>query len=629
MAITNAKVLRTVLRLSCCSVGFGLSLLGIYMPWVLVITGLGLAWRQSRRVASSGWTHGTARLASLKELIRYSMLGQDGLILGTTDLMPRPSLKDGIAALWRASLTPELACYLFLHALGGWRWAGDRMIRITKFTHLITCAPTGRGKGIGVLIPNLRSYPHSCVVTDPKGELFMETAAIRHHKLKNRVIKLDPFDVCGYGSDRLNPLDFIDDSAPDFLDQCRDLADMMIMQTGKEPDPYWNDSARGVLTAFIAYVCACETNPEARTLDLVRDLVSSRHSYTESIGVMQRTESHNGIIKRLGHSLTWHVDRELGSVLSNVQRHTEAFDSPLIAQNMTSSTFDPRCLRSGRVTIYLILPHDKLETLSPLMRVWIGVILRVITRGKPSEKNPVLFLLDEAAHLGKIRVLEQAVTLMRGMGIRLWFFFQSLHQLQDCFGDKAKTVLDNIDTQQHFAINDPDNAEAISKRIGDTTISITTFGENQGWTENTGGTGPPSGSTSGGQNVSVTNNGRRLFKSEELIVLPEEVALVFHRNLPVIPVRLVKYFEHPSFRNNGTGQEPGLSRSATEKAVCLLVACLAFAALVASLTLSPSEPFGPINYRPRMARPGFVRRVSRGGGTHAVPSPVTNLGDFE
>ena len=29
------------------------------------------------------------------------------------------------------------------------------------------------------------------------------------------------------------------------------------------------------------------------------------------------------------------------------------------------------------------------------MRLWIGVILRTITRGKATERNPVLFLLDE------------------------------------------------------------------------------------------------------------------------------------------------------------------------------------------------------------------------------------------
>ena len=88
--------------------------------------------------------------------------------------------------------------------------------------HLATFAPTGRGKGVSVLIPNLLSYRHSCVVTDPKGELFQLTSEHRRQKFGHRIIRLDPSELCGPGSDTFNPLDFIDDKADDFLDQCRD-----------------------------------------------------------------------------------------------------------------------------------------------------------------------------------------------------------------------------------------------------------------------------------------------------------------------------------------------------------------------------------------------------------------------
>lgn len=461
MPTASVCVLRSILMMACSCVAFGLFMLGVRMPFMFVVIGLGVAWKGARGWAGSGWSHGTARIARLGELVRYRLLANDGLILGTTGLLPRPTLKEGLSALI-SSTSAEWACRQFLSALGGSKWVSDRMIRIQNFTHLATFAPTGRGKGVSVLIPNLLSYRHSCVITDPKGELFVLTADHRRQRFGHRIIRLDPFGLCGPGSDALNPLDFINDKADDFLEACRDLADMLIVQSGKEPDPYWNESARSVLTAFIAFVCACEDQPGKRTLDTVRDLLSSRHSYNKAIEIMQQVESHGGVIQRLGHSMTWHVDKELASVLSNVQRFTEYLDSIPVARNVSFTTFDPMWLRTGRASIYLCLPHDRLETLAPLLRLWIGVILKVITQGKPSERNPVLFLLDEAAHLGKIRVLEQAVTLMRGMGIRLWFFFQSLHQLNEVFGDKAKTILDNIDTQQYFAVNEFENADALS-----------------------------------------------------------------------------------------------------------------------------------------------------------------------
>jgi type IV secretion system protein VirD4 len=84
------------------------------------------------------------------------------------------------------------------------------------------------------------------------------------------------------------------------------------------------------------------------------------------------------------------------------------------------------------------------------------------------------------AHLGPMQVIEDAVTLMRGMGIRLWFFFQRIEQLKTCFGEKAGTTRDNIGTQQYFGIDSYETPEEISKRIGDATISITSDNDTTG-----------------------------------------------------------------------------------------------------------------------------------------------------
>ena len=68
------------------------------------------------------------------------------------------------------------------------------------------------------------------------------------------------------------------------------------------------------------------------------------------------------------------------------------------------------------MTVYLIVPGDKMVVWAALQRLWLGCLLRIITRGVPTEKNPVLFLVDECAHIGKMQALEDAVTLHA----RLW-----------------------------------------------------------------------------------------------------------------------------------------------------------------------------------------------------------------
>src|SRR5436190_1431125 len=45
--------------------------------------------------------------------------------------------------------------------------------------HLMTVAPTGAGKGVGLIIPALLTYPGSVIVTDIKGENYQVTARYR------------------------------------------------------------------------------------------------------------------------------------------------------------------------------------------------------------------------------------------------------------------------------------------------------------------------------------------------------------------------------------------------------------------------------------------------------------------
>lgn len=615
MRINNALAMRTGLQIACCCIGFGLVMVGLNISPLFWLIALGAALKNARRWTGSVWSHGTARMASISDLLRYRLLGDDGLILGTTGFMPRPSQKEGLSALFSDSMSPESGVFLFLSAFGGSRWVSDHLIRIRDFVHLATFAPTGRGKGVSVLIPNLLTYPKSAVITDPKGELYKITAGYRRQKFGHQIFRLDPFGISGPGAEAFNPLLFIDPLAEDFLDQCRDLANMMIVRTGHEHDPHWNDSAELVITAFIAYVCACESQLAERTLHLVRDLLSSRHSYAKAVETMQQVDGFGGVIQRLGHELSWFADKELGSVLTTVNRQMAFLDSQAIARSTASSSFDPRVLRSGRASIYLCLPHDRLETLAPLMRMWVGMIIRIITRGAPDERNPVMFFLDEAGHLGKIQVLEQAVTLMRGMGIRLWFFYQSINQLYTVYGEKASTILDNIDTQQYFGVNSFFAADELSKRIGESTIPIVSRGENSGYSRQSSNSGQGSSTVSSGTNVNYSDTGRRLFKAEEIMVLPDDMALIFHRNLPVISARLFKYYDEPGFLSNGPSARQGWKVKVNPAAAIFLVVFLVMAAIAALRSTSERAAI-------TAARPS---RVQSNAKEWAVPRPAQSI----
>ena len=188
-------------------------------------------------------------------------------------------------------MSSDIACDQFFSAFYNARRLANRMVRVKDYVHLATFSRTGGGKGVSVVIPNLLTYPGSVVTIDPKCENYLKTAAFRRDRLRSKIVRFDPSLLAGPGAASFNPLAFMDPAALDFLDQCRDLANMLVVRQGNEPEPHWNDSAELVLTAFIAFVCACEKDPAERTLQTVRLLVSDREKFTRAVEVMRQLDN--------------------------------------------------------------------------------------------------------------------------------------------------------------------------------------------------------------------------------------------------------------------------------------------------------------------------------------------------
>ena len=103
----------------------------------------------------------------------------------------------------------------------------------------------------------------------------------------------------------------------------------------------------------------------------------------------------------------------------------------------TVSSFDPADLLTGKMTVYLVLPPEHMRAQSPLLRLWIGSMLRAVVKGGLQEKTKVHFVLDEAASLGHMDALDDAVDKFRGYGVRLQLYYQSLGQLKKLLARRA------------------------------------------------------------------------------------------------------------------------------------------------------------------------------------------------
>jgi type IV secretion system protein VirD4 len=341
------------------------------------------------------------------------------------------------------------------------RYVGDR--------HVMTIGPNGSGKSRRVLLPNLLSLTGwSVVVVDPKGDLCALSREARE-KAGARSIILNPFGVLDVPSDGFNPVAALDQSSDDYPDDALALADSLIRIEGKEP--HWAASAQDLISALMMY--SNLTQVDGGSLGHVRQMLGrTPEAFAGTIKLALKLADERGC-EELYNKAARFADmsgesRELTSILSTALTQTRWLDSRPIKKDLNGTTeHDFRCLKKEPVTIYLILPPNRLGTHATWMRLMIASILMPLLKDTTAGTVPLLLMLDEYPALaeGGFNVIEKNMAMFRGYGIKLWTVFQDLSQAKKLYGENWESFAANAGVLQSFAPQDLTTADYLSKRM--------------------------------------------------------------------------------------------------------------------------------------------------------------------
>lgn len=408
--------------------------------------------------------------------------------------------------------------------------------RFRQDGHILTCAPTGAGKGIGAVIPNLLAYPGSAFVLDVKGENYAVTARARR-EAGQFVALIDPFGITGMPGHAMNWLDSLDPDDPDVVGRAGALADMLVVVTG-ESEPHWNDTARELLRGLLIYVAGLPS--ERRTMGELRRIVTaSEDELADTFADMMADPDRGQHLP--ARAATAHLnrpDRERGSVLSTVVRHTAWLDDPRLCAALERSDFDLRDLKRQPMTVYLAMPPDRLRTCLGFVRGFIGLALDAITitPGRPARR--VAFFLDEFGQLGRMDRIADGITLLRGYGAQLWLFVQDLSQLKAVY-PRWQSFMANT-TRQFFGTADYDTARYISNALGQQTIAFETTSRSY---QAGHGLKPGTRSSSRGEHL----HGRPLLTPDEVMRLGPAQPIVMIAGEPPYRLDRLNYLADPVY----------------------------------------------------------------------------------
>lgn len=345
--------------------------------------------------------------------------------------------------------------------------------------HLITIAPTGSGKGRSVIIPNLLQYNGPVIVVDPKGENYAVTSKYRR-SIGHKIVRLDPFElcdeICEIGDEfdepaSLNPFDIMEYTTADTADDIRTVVEMASAESYYS-DPFWPIMGKSLMS--LAAQCVHHSHHEDLSLPAIKSFIDSQELSSHLKSLRDDVDLPSGVRGEINGILSVAAAQStLAGIVGMAKSNLTIFSDPSVVRSTTTTSFDLLdVFESQPITVYIVIPVDKLASHQPLLRAWIGAFLRLMTSRKNKVHPRTLLMVDEAAQLGRLGALEEAITLARGYGVQLWSFWQDFSQVRRSFPESWETVLNNCAIVQFFGAKNTLARDQISSITGIDTVAL-------------------------------------------------------------------------------------------------------------------------------------------------------------
>ena len=465
---------------------------------------IGMAvWRS--RLARRVTTYGSARWADIDDIRKSELISESGVFLGRKD---------------------------------------SGYLRHDGPEHVMAFAPTRSGKGIGLVVPTLLSWPGSAVIHDIKGENWTLTAGWRARF--SHCLLFNPTDA---RSAAYNPLLEVRRGDHEVRD-VQNIADILVDPEGAlERRNHWEKTSHALLVGAILHVLYAG---EDKTLRGVANFLSDPACPFEVTLHRMMTIRHLGndgtghphpVVASAAREVLNKSENERSGVLSTAMSFLGLYRDPTVAAVTSRCDWRIADLISAEhpVSLYLVVPPSDISRTKPLIRLVLNQIGRRLTESLDGSdgierRHKLLLMLDEFPALGRLDFFESALAFMAGYGLRAYLISQSLNQIDKAYGQNH-SILDNCHVRIAFATND----ERTAKRISDALGTATELRAQRNYA------GHRLAPWLGHLMVSRQETARPLLTPGEVMQLPPDDAIVMVSGHPPVKARKIRYYLDRNF----------------------------------------------------------------------------------
>lgn len=349
----------------------------------------------------------------------------------------------------------------------------------------IVIGGSGAGKSFRKIKPDIMQMFGSYIVTDPKGELYRDTAKfLKQNGYKVRVLNLLDIGL----SNTYNPFAYMVEEQ-DVIN----IADLFMKNSAGEgeKEDFWTGAAQDLLVAIMVYLFKTpyEFKSFGRVVRLVNSVQYKDGKIDDLCELARCLKKHaidhpNDVASINWAGIQGTPQETLGSICKTLSTRLRLWAVEAVDELTATDEMDFDSIGKEKTAIFMLtqVPRNPYRVISNMFYSQLFERLMRVANRDCNGKLPLLVSceIDEFANLGKIPNFGETLAVVRSHNIRICIVLQGLSQLKALYEKTWESIISNCSIFNFLGTNDQESKEYVSKKLGKTTVRVDSRSYNRG-----------------------------------------------------------------------------------------------------------------------------------------------------